>query len=470
MMFKRRHLYFTFIGTALLSACALGPDYQRPANTLPAQYGEANPNAEQDSIPVVRDWWKLFKDPTLNELVEKALQNNADIQLAVARMEEADAALRATGAALFPEIDLGASGSRSRSSTFTATPLPPGTPIIRKNIRATVGTVFELDFWGKLRRTSEAARAQLLATRYAKNTVELTLAGTLTQSYLALRALDAQILLSRDTLKNREAALTLTQNRADGGIASELDVQQAEGARATMAAQIIDLEQQRALMEHQLAFLSGGLDLKLNTDDLRQLPIPPVPPSGLPSSLLESRPDVRQAEAQLIAANAKIGVAKAALFPSISLTGNYGAESQALADLSKPGAKIWSTGIGLNLPIFDAGRLSAQVDQARAQQKQAVASYQRALQNAFKDVNDALVTVRQTSEGEKALEARLRAAERTLALSETRYKSGYSAFLEVLDAQRNLNDASLAFVRNRQARLAATVDLFKALGGGWTDI
>ncbi len=470
MMFKCRRFYFALIGTALVVGCAMGPDYRRPATVLPAQYGEASSDTEPDSVPITRDWWKLFNDATLNELVEKALQNNTDVQLAVARMEEADAALRVTGAALFPEIDLGASGTRSRSSVLTATPLPPGTPVIRKNIRATVGTAFELDFWGKLRRTSEAARAQVLVSRYAKDTVELTLAGAVTQAYLALRALDAQIILSSDTLKNREAALTLTQNRAHGGIASELDVQLAEGARATMAAQIIDLEQQRSLMQHQLAFLSGALDLTLSASDLRQLPVPPVPPPGLPSTLLAARPDVRQAEAQLIAANAKIGVAKAALFPSISLTGNYGGESQALADISKPGAKIWSSGISLNLPIFDAGRLSAQVDQAKAQQKQAVISYQRSLQSAFKDVNDALAIVRQTTEGEKALEARQRAAEKALALSETRYKAGYSAYLEVLDAQRSLNDASLALVRNRQARLSATVDLFKALGGGWTDI
>ncbi|MBI3546576.1 MAG: efflux transporter outer membrane subunit [Gammaproteobacteria bacterium] len=462
--------YFILLGGIIVAGCAVGPDYQRPATALPAQYNESASATEQDTVAVTRDWWKLFNDATLNELMEKALQNNADVQLAVARMEEADAALRATGAALFPEIDLGASGTRSRSSVLAATPLPPGTPVIRKNIRATVGTAFELDFWGKLRRASEAARAQVLASRYAKDTVELTLAGLIVQSYLSLRALDAQIILSRNTLSNRQAALTLTQHRADGGIASELDVQLAEGARAVIAAQIIDLEQQRALAQHQLAFLSGSFDLKVSENDLRQLPVPPLPPPGLPSSLLESRPDVRQAEAQLIAANAKIGVAKAAYFPSISLTGNYGGESKALSDLFKPGAKIWSTGIGLNLPIFDAGRISAQVDQARAQQKQAIASYQRSLQNAFKDVNDALVTVRQTTAGEVELEARQRAAEKALALSEIRYKAGYSAYLEVLDAQRTLNEASLALVRNRQARLSATVDLFKAIGGGWSDI
>lgn len=455
-------------GALLLAGCAVGPDYSRPATSLPARYGEAAPDAATEAAPVSRAWWKLFKDPTLDELVEQALRNNTDVRLAVARIEEADAALREAGAALLPEVDLGGSGSRSRVSEMAATPIPANAPVIRQSFKATLSSAFELDFWGKLRRGSEAARAQALASRHAKDTVDLTLAGLVAQNFLSLRALDAQLAVSRETLTNREATLTLTRHRTENGIASQLDVQQAEGARAALAAQIADLLQQRALVEHQLALLAGTMDLKLADGDVRQLPLPPAPPAGLPSTLLEARPDVREAEARLAAANARIGVAKAALFPSISLTGSLGGESKELSDLFKSGAHIWSAGFGLTLPIFDAGRLSARVDQASAQQKQALASYQRTIENAFKEVNDALVTVRQTAEGEQALEARLQAARKALALAEARYKAGYSPYLEVLDAQRTLNDASLSFIRNRQARLSAAVGLFKAMGGGWS--
>ena len=468
MTSNRTPLHFALMSVFLLAGCAVGPDYSRPATSLPVHYMEPTADAANDTSVVAPAWWELFNDPILNDLVSKALQNNADIQLAAARIEEADGVMREAGAAIFPEVDLDGSGSRTRASQLTATPAPPNSPIIRQNFKAAISSAFELDFWGKLRRASESARAQALATRYGKATVEITLSGLVTQNYLALRALDAQIAVSKETLASRENALKLIRNRLEGGIASQLDVQQAEAARAAIAAQIINLAQQRALAEHQLAFLTATLDLKVAEGDVRQLPIPPLPPAGLPSSLLEARPDVRQAEAQLIAANARIGVAKAALFPSISLTASFGGESRELSDLFNSAAKIWSAGLDLSLPIFTAGKLTARVDQATAQQKQALASYQKAVQNAFMEVNDALVTVRQTTEGEQALQAQVDAAQKTLKLAEARYQAGYSPYLEVLDAQRTLNDATLSFIRNRQTRLTAAIDLFKALGGGWS--
>ncbi|MES2552500.1 MAG: TolC family protein, partial [Pseudomonadota bacterium] len=197
------------------------------------------------------------------------------------------------------------------------------------------------------------------------------------------------------------------------------------------------------------------------------LPLPPIPPAGLPSSLLETRPDVRQAEQGLISANANIGVAKAALFPTITLTAYYGGESAQLGDVLKSAARIWSGGLGLNLPIFDSGRLNARLDQATAVQKQSLASYEGAVQTAFREVNDALVNVRQNTEREESLRISRDAAQKALATAENRYKSGYSGYLDVLDSQRVYNDNSLAFIQSRQARLVATVDLFKALGGGW---
>jgi multidrug efflux system outer membrane protein len=230
---------------------------------------------------------------------------------------------------------------------------------------------------------------------------------------------------------------------------------------------LAELTKLRAITLHQLAVLTGTLDLKLSTAEIESLPIPPTPPAGLPSSLLEARPDVRQAEQQLISANANIGVAKAALYPTISLTAALGGESLALSDVLKSAARIWTGGLTLHLPIFDSGKTGAQVEQASAKQKQALADYERAVQNAFREVNDALISVRQSAEREFALNESQVAAKKALEISKNRYQSGYSAYLEVLDAQRVYNEAALAFVQSRQARLVATVELFKALGGGW---
>ena len=213
--------------------------------------------------------------------------------------------------------------------------------------------------------------------------------------------------------------------------------------------------------------MTGDLDLKIAAGDIHSLPIPPVPPVGLPSALLEARPDVRQAEQNLIAANARIGVAKAALFPTISLTAGLGGESKDLGEVLKSAARIWNGGLSLNLPVFDSGRLNSKVDQATAEQKQVLASYVRAVQHAFEDVNDALVNVRQNTERENALNLSQQSSSNALEIANSRYKSGYTGYLEVLDAQRVFNDASLAYIQSRQARLASTVDLFKALGGGW---
>jgi multidrug efflux system outer membrane protein len=230
---------------------------------------------------------------------------------------------------------------------------------------------------------------------------------------------------------------------------------------------LAELTKLRAITLHQLALLTGTFDLKLSAAEIESLPIPPTPPAGLPSSLLEARPDVRQAEQQLVSANANIGVAKAALYPTISLTAALGGESLALSDVLKSAARIWTGGLTLHLPIFDSGKTGAQVEQASAKQKQALADYERAVQNAFREVNDALISVRQSAEREFALNESQVAAKKALEISKNRYQSGYSAYLEVLDAQRVYNEAALAFVQSRQARLVATVELFKALGGGW---
>ncbi len=297
----------------------------------------------------------------------------------------------------------------------------------------------------------------------------MTLAGATAQAYFALRSLDAQLAVLELTIRARQDSLEIARARLQAGLSSELDVHQAQGALSDALVQKREAERQRSLVERQLAQFVGRLDLKLAAGDLFALPLPPVPPAGLPSSLLERRPDVRASEQALVAANAQIGVARAALFPSITLTGGLGTQSAEFANLLSSGAGIWSLGFGLALPIFDAGRRAARVDQADARREQAVAGYQRAVETAFREVSDALVSVEQSGGSETDLKARLDAARNALELSRARYQSGYSPFLEVLDAQRTANEAELAFVRNRQARLAFSVDLMKALGGGWTE-
>ncbi len=463
MMFSLRPLALSVVAALTLTACAVGPDYQRPDSHLPAAFASGATAAETASVNP--QWWTLFNDPLLTELVDSALQYNSDVQLAVARVEEADALLRQAGAALFPQFDLTASDTRNRVSTTTS--LPGASPLVRESLKTNLGTSFELDVWGRLRRAKELTAASALANRYSRDTVMLSVAGLVSQSYIALRSLDAQVAASQSSLETRTKSLALVQARFAQGLASALELRQAEGAKAAIVSQTADLVQSRALAQHQLALLTGRMDLHVPASTLDNLPLPPVPPAGLPSSLLEARPDVRQAEQQLVAANAKIGVAKASLFPTMSLTAGLGGESDQLAKLFSSSSRIWTAGFGLSLPIFDAGLRAAQVEQATAQQKQALISYQKAVQSAFKDVNDALVSLRQTAEKDLATTEQVSAAQQALKLAELRYQAGYSPYLETLDAQRTLNDATLSALKNRQARLAAAVDLFKALGGGW---
>ena len=449
----------------LLAGCTtVGPDYRRAQIDLPAQY-PSPPSKDEAAVPA--EWWKLYADPTLDALVASARERNADIRLAAARVREAQGVLREAGAALYPEVTGGYSATRSKVSSRTSPPPQPGAPLERSQHSLSAATSFELDFWGRLARTGEAAQANLLASRHSRDVVALTLAGTTAQAYFALRSLDAQIAVLDKSLQARRDSLAIARARLEAGLASELDVHQAEGAAADAAAQRRDAGRQRAAAEHQLGQLAGRLDLKVPPADLFALPLPPVPPPGLPSALLERRPDIASAEQSLVAANAQIGVARAALFPAISLTASLGAQSAELANLLSSGAGIWSLGLGVAAPIFDAGRRAARVEQADARREQALAAYQRSIETAFREVADALVNVEESSGAESDLEARLRAARNALELSILRYESGYSPYLEVLDAQRTANDAELAFVRNRQARLAFSVELMKALGGGW---
>lgn len=451
------------VAVALSGCMLLGPNYQRPEVNLPGAYSEADAGA---GLTVPADWWRLYKDPRLDQLVGSGLQKNADIKLAIARIEEAEAVIREANATLFPEIDANAAAGRSRSSTRTGT-LPASAAPIRNNFQVSANTSFELDFWGRLRRGREAARAQYAASRYGRDVVALTLAAGISQTYFTVRALDAQILVSQETLGAAGESLDIARKRADAGVTSELDVNQADANRAQLAAQIKELRRLRAVAVHQLGVLTGIPDLQIEGGDVWQLPVPPLPPAGLPSTLLERRPDVREAEASLMSASAQIGVARAAQFPTISLTGALGAQSRELSTLFSAGAGIWSIGLGVVGPVLDWGRYAARTQQAEARAQQAAALYEKTAQTAFREVADALSNVRLAADSEQDLRARVAQSRNTLRLARMRYDSGYSAYLEVLDAQRTLNDAELALVRNRQSYLAYSVDLMNALGGGW---
>jgi len=452
---------------ALAGCIKVGPDYTRPeVVALPAEYPTAGAPGE---AVVPADWWTIYSDATLNDLVASARKANADVRLAAARVQEAEAVLREARASLFPDVSAGYNYSRSRVSTTSVPPPPAGTIIRPSHQLALASTSFELDFWGKFARASEAAQANLLNSRLSQDTVALTLAGATAQTYFALRSLDSQVAVLDLSIRIREDSLAIARARLAAGLASELDVYQAEGALADALFQRRDAARNRALVERQLAQLTGRLDLKLAAGEVFALPLPPVPPPGLPSTLLERRPDIRAAEQTLVSFNAQIGVARAAMFPTLSLTGFLGFQSAEFSELLSSNARVWTLGAGLTGPIFDAGRRSARVEQAEARREQALAGYQRAIETGFREVADALVNVSESAQSEDELRGRLEAARKALELSRLRYESGYSPYLEVLDAQRTANDAAIAFVRNRQARLAFTVDLMKALGGGWKE-
>lgn len=452
---------------AAFSGCApVGPDYVRPSVPVPAAFGERDPAATR-LAPLPVDWWRLYRDPKLDELVATGLAEGTDVRLAAARVEEAAAALREAGTLLFPEIDGTGGAARSGASAQTG-PIRAGGVGALNNFALGVSTSYEIDFWGRLRRLQEAAQAQYAASDFGREVVALTLAAAISRTYFNVRALDTQIVVSQQTLKVVEDSLAITRRRSDAGVASDLDVYQAESTRAQLAAQIKDLRRLRAVTVHQLGVLVARPALTLDAADVMTLPSPPLPPAGLPSALLERRPDVRQAEETLVAANAAIGVARAQQLPTISLTGALGLQSDNLAHLFTGGASVWSLGVGMLGPIIDWGKYQARTEGAEARARQAAIRYEQSVQTAFREVSDALSNVALAAETERDLRVLVDAANNSLRLASQRYEAGYSSYLDVLIAQRTLNDAQLALVRNRQSFLAYTVDLMSSLGGGWT--
>ena len=340
-----------------------------------------------------------------------------------------------------PRIGLEASTGRNKSSGETFNGKKIGGATYNSN-RVAATLSYEVDLWGRIRRNNEAVRADTLSSRFGRDSLRLTLVSEVANEYLNLRSLDAQIDVTTQTLESRKQALKIVQARVNGGTASGLEQAQAESALNSAQAQWSELKRQRALSESQIALISGQPGMKINATGLDQLPLPPTPPAGLPSALLEVRPDIRQAEEKLVAANARIGVAKAAYYPTISLTGALGSESMALSNLFSGGAGIWSTALGLAMPIFDAGRTGARVDQATAAQKETLANYRKTVQTAFKEVNDAIVGLHAYSDEEAAYSAQVGASQKALDLAQKRYEAGYSGYMDLLEPQESAGRGS----------------------------
>lgn len=449
----------------VVAACAPLKPFGEPEVTLPAQYADAP--ADAAALGNQR-WWQLIDDPELPRLVELALSNNRDLRRAIARIDEADAVLRLNGAALIPQINVESAATRSRVTEVGAVPLPANAPVYRADQRLALTTSYEVDIWKRLRNTREASRASLLAARETADAVALTLAGTVAQTVVSLRATDLSLELTRRTLASREESLRLTRVRRSEGVASELEERQAEAALESLRAQLLRLELTRGLLQNQLALLCAEPGLRITARADAAMPEAPVPPAGLPSALLENRPDVRAAMAQMRAARVQTEAVRAARFPLISLTGSLGQQSGELADILTAPARIWTLALGLAAPLFDAGRAEARTDQARSQAMQAQAGYEGAVLNAFREASDALLSLEQNRRVEATQAAQRDASMAAARVSRIRYEGGYAAWLEVLDAERTANAAEQAWVTARQNRIAATIDLLKALGTGWT--
>jgi outer membrane protein, multidrug efflux system len=448
------------------SGCTVGPNYKKPSANVPGTYRGLAPEetGKIDSASLGdQKWWEVFQDEELQSLIRTALQQNYDVRIAGARILQAQAQLGITRADQFPSVSAGASISDQRTARSSFFPA-----FERSTGQLNVSAAWDLDFWGKFRRATEAARANLLASESARQEVILTLVANVAASYLQLRALDLELEISRRTLASRQESLRLTTILADHGSTSLLDVRQAEQLVFTAAAEIPSLEQQIEQEENLISILLGrNPDTVARGRPLTEQPRPPAVPAGLPSSLLERRPDIREAEQQLIAANAQIGVAKAAYFPQISLSGTAGFQSAALTSLFSGPAGTWDFGASLAQPIFTAGRLRSNVRLAQAQQQASLLFYQQTIQGAFRSVSDALIGYRKTREFRTQQELLFQSAQDAARLSHMRYTGGVTGYLEVLTNETNAFSAELGLVQAQLNELLALVQLYQALGGGW---
>lgn len=449
----------------ILAGCTIGPDYEPPDIDIPASYRYAENEARQLSNTL---WWEQFQDPVLNELIRSALLENKDVKIAAARVEEFQGRYGTTRSLLFPQAGLDAMGQRSRAPRNDGpVPLDSAVDPVFSNYQAIFSVSWELDVWGRLRRLNESARADLLASEEGRRSVVLSLVSSVASSYVTLRELDRELDIARTTAKVRGESYEIFKLRFGAGTISELELAQNQSEYERTLASVAQLEPRVAQQENALAGLLGrNPGPILRGRELAQLTLPSVP-AGLPSDLLQRRPDLRQAELNLISANAQIGAAKAQYFPTISLTGVLGSVSNQLSNLFTGPAATWSYGVGASVPIFTAGGIAGQVQQAQAIQQQALLSYQKAIQSSFSDVENALIMSSKSRE-QMASQARQVEALSTYArFARLRYDNGYTSYIEVLDAERSLFDAQLSYTRTRGTVFTSMIDLYKSTGGGW---
>ena len=448
-----------------LSACTVGPDYRRPDIDVPATWRVGSTEAAQISNIA---WWDQFDDPVMSDLVRTALANNKDLKVAIANVDQAAAQYGIVRSAQFPQVDANASATRQGVSRTTAVTVPGGKQAFN-DYRLNLSASFELDIWGRLRRATESAQASLLASEEGKRTVVLTVVATVAGGYIQLRALDRQLEIAQYTSRSLGEAARLQRVRFEEGAVPESDFQQAESQYREALARVPELERQIAQQQNFISVLLGQNPGPIARGRTIDALLFPAVPGGLPSSLLERRPDIRQAEDNLIAANADIGVAKAAYFPDISLTGILGLQSEQLSDLFKGPSKAWSFGASLLQPIFNAGRIDSQVARAEALQRQALYTYEKSIISAFQDVENALIDRTKFGQIREEQAKNVAALQRFRDLADLRYREGATIYLEVATAEQSLFNAQLAYVTTQSQLFQAYANLYKAMGGGWVE-
>jgi multidrug efflux system outer membrane protein len=451
---------------ALVSGCAIGPDYKRPAVVKPETF-RSQAVAEAVSFADA-PWWEAFQDPILKDLIERALRENYDVAIAAARVQEARANLQVARSDLYPSLDYSANAGRARFP-LGGLNLPDGTDHRTDDVFTAYMTMWwELDIWGRIRRSNEAARATLLATEDARRGVWLTLVSDLAQAYFELLALDVQRQIARDSRQAYQGTYDIFLDRFNVGTASKLETSRALGALGDAQARIPQIESDIVAKENQISILLGKEPGPIPRGQPMYLqPVVPVVPAGLPSTLLERRPDLRQAEQQLVAANATIGVAKAEFFPKLSLTALFGAASPELSALTGSGATVWAVTGMLSGPLFNAGRTTGQYRAAIAQAEQAQLQYQKAVLTALREVSDSLTTLAKLTDAEAGQDTAVKALEEAVEHATNRYRQGLAGYYEVLEALQQLYPAQSTFAQIRRNRLLAYAQLYKALGGGW---
>lgn len=453
----------------LLSGCALGPNYQRPPLNSPAAFRNApttQPAATAPASLADLPWWEVFKDPALADLTHEALANGYDLRIAISRVERARAIAAQSQAELFPQLGYSGVISRGRNSFFGSA-FPNG-GVTESGALATLNAAWEIDLWGRIRRADEAALAQLMATEEARRGVMLSLVSEVAQDYLELLGLDLELTVARRNATSFTESLSIFRQRAQGGVGSNLQVLRAEAALANTAATIPELERQIQLKENQISVLLGRNSGPVSRSaPLAQLALPPDVPVGLPSDLLERRPDVRQAEENLKAANARVGVTVANFFPRLGLTALLGQVSPELSDFSSSRNNAWAIGADVSGPIFQGGRLRAQHDQAIAELEQARLTYKQTALAAFGDVADALIARQKLDEVRVQLAQSVQSLGEAVNVARQLYGAGRASYFEVLEAQQQLFPAEVALARTRTRQFVVIVQLYRALGGGW---